>query len=100
MSEALRKEILLEMRKKRHAYGHEVVAIVDELMTLRKRSALPPGIPDSRHERLRLAASLIDAAQYWGKTPQGRPFWQEVSRALHDNAEHLEEHPDDYTYDC
>jgi hypothetical protein len=37
MSDRLRKETLLEMRRRRHAYAHEVVAVVDELLELRQR---------------------------------------------------------------
>jgi hypothetical protein len=65
MSDRLRKETLLEMRRRRHAYAHEVVAVVDELLELRQRHDRGDsniGIPQE------LTAEAAESRASWAKS--------------------------------
>lgn len=92
----LREETLHEMRKKRHAYPHEVVALVDEVLELRAklntpRSALEsyfpfPGnyghINDQHREAAQRLAELLERAFEWSYSRQGRDYWFDVHDQL------------------
>lgn len=90
----LREQTLREMRRKRHAYGHEVVALVDEVLALRaERDSKLPAAALSRADRVREMARLIDSTMYWDKTPQGHRFWENVKDQLQANADLIEADP-------